>query len=54
MSQAGFDPPLAESAQSTEWESDALAKQATTAGNLIDSDKLYGTLLEVFRDINLG
>ena len=32
-SQAGFDPPLAECAESTEWETDTLANRATTAGS---------------------
>ena len=34
MPQAGFNPLFAESAQSTEWESDALMNQATTAGSI--------------------
>ena len=33
MSQAGFEPLFATNAQSTEWESDALTNQATTAGS---------------------
>ena len=32
MSWAGFDPPLADSAEFIEWKMDALANQATTAG----------------------
>ena len=32
MPQAGSNPPFAESSRSTEWESDALTNQATTAG----------------------
>ena len=32
MSQAVFDPLFAECEQSTEWESDTLTNQATTAG----------------------
>ena len=32
LPQAGFNPLFDESAQSTEWESDALMNQATTAG----------------------
>ena len=31
-SQVGFDPPFAEGAEFTEWKTDALANQATTAG----------------------
>ena len=33
MPQAGFDPPFAESAWSTEWESDELMNQAAKAGS---------------------
>ena len=32
MPRAGFEPPFAKRSQSIEWESSALANQATTAG----------------------
>ena len=40
---AGFDPPLAESDEFTEWKMDALANQATTAGLpcYLNSDKVF-------------